>query len=72
MNIPFYTIAYLPFLKQKLPKEIEEDIKKLEADIFYVKNSKQLEKILKDKITFGRENDKEKTSPHNMKLYKSF
>lgn len=51
LNMPLYTIAYLPFLKQKLPKEIEAYIKKFEADIFYVKNSKELEKILKNITT---------------------
>ena len=47
-NIPLHTIIYLPFVKDKLPFELEKYIEKFGAKVFYVKDSVELKKVLKD------------------------
>ncbi len=45
-NIPLHLIVYSPFIKDKLPFELEKYIEKFGAKIFYVSNAKELEKVL--------------------------
>jgi len=45
-KIPYSTIVYKPFVKEKLNYEIESYIKKLKGHVFYVKDSKELKDIL--------------------------
>ena len=46
-KIPFDTIVYSPFVKEKLPIEIEKYIQKLGCRVHYVSNKKELLSILK-------------------------
>jgi hypothetical protein len=43
---PFSTIVYLPFIKSKIPFEIEKYIEKFGGKVFYVNDSVELKKIL--------------------------
>ena len=45
-NIPLTTYAYKPFIKDKLPYELEKYIEKFWGKLVYVKNSKELGSIL--------------------------
>jgi hypothetical protein len=45
-NIPLHLIVYLPFVKEKLSFELEKYVEKFGAKVFYVSNTKELEKIL--------------------------
>jgi hypothetical protein len=51
-HLPFGAIVYKPFVKDKLPCEIEEYIKKLKGNVNYVNNPKELkeklEKLIKE------------------------
>lgn len=49
-NVPFSTIIYKPFFKDKIPFEIEQYIKKTGGNIYYVENSKELVDVLKKQI----------------------
>ncbi|MDD3083526.1 MAG: hypothetical protein PHP82_00725 [Candidatus ainarchaeum sp.] len=44
-NVPLHTIVFSPFLKEKLPFELEKYVEKFGAKIFYVSNSKELENV---------------------------
>jgi len=46
-RMPFHTIVYSPFVKEKLPMEIEKYVEKLGCKVFYVKNSSALLSVLK-------------------------
>jgi hypothetical protein len=45
-NCPLHTIVYSPFIKEKLPFELEKYVEKFGAKIFYVSNASELENIL--------------------------
>jgi len=47
-RIPFNTIVYKPFMKDKLPFEIEQYIEKLGCKVFYVNTPQELAKVLVD------------------------
>lgn len=47
-KIPFSAIVYMPFMKSKLPIEIEAYIKRMNCNIFYINDSKELENVLKE------------------------
>ncbi|MCX6774081.1 MAG: hypothetical protein NTY68_03755 [Candidatus Micrarchaeota archaeon] len=46
--IPFSTIVYEPFMKQKLNFEIEKYIEKLNGKVYYVSSSEELGQVLKE------------------------
>ena len=46
-KIPFSTIIYLPFFKERLNSEIESYIKKLNGKIYYINTSQKLKTLLK-------------------------
>lgn len=46
-KVPFSVIVYMPFMKSRLPEEIEAYIEKMNCNVFYIKDSKELENVLK-------------------------
>lgn len=46
-TIPYITFVYKPFVKGKLPYELEEYIKKFGGKVIYINNSEELRKSLK-------------------------
>jgi hypothetical protein len=45
-KIPLNTIVYMPFVKGKLPFELEKYIEKFGGKVFYVKNSSELKDVI--------------------------
>ncbi|MCD6590612.1 MAG: hypothetical protein J7K72_01425 [Candidatus Aenigmarchaeota archaeon] len=45
-KVPFSVVVYEPFIKERLNFEIEAYIKKLNGNIYYVKNSEELKEVL--------------------------
>jgi len=47
-KIPMHTIVYSPFMKERLPSELEKYIEKFGAKVFYVKDAVELKQVLKN------------------------